>query len=360
MSLNFVRYSDQVEHVSDDEADLAQKIMKVMGKGGDIVREREGHALRTSHAKSHAVVKGELKVRDGLPEELRQGLFAKPGSYQAVVRMAHVPGELLDDRKVSTPRGLALKVFGVEGPMLPGRQGQGTQDWVLDTGEVFIASNVKTFLGEITMTEASTPMPQVVKQVVSVMSRANNAALHAVGADSANMDFFGHPKLNPLTETYYSQCPIRYGDYIAKLRARPVSVAQADQPLEITDPNGLRTAVAGAFAGRAVEFAIGVQLCTDLTQMPVEDARAKWSQEESPYREVARLTLPSQDAWSSATPAMEDRLSFCPSHSLAAHRPLGSIMRARMRVYDAMADKRRQLNGTTAAEPRSADELSAA
>jgi hypothetical protein len=39
------------------------------------------------------------------------------------VRLAQVPGELLDDRKVSTPRGMALKIFDVEGEMPPGRQG---------------------------------------------------------------------------------------------------------------------------------------------------------------------------------------------------------------------------------------------
>jgi len=33
--------------------------------------------------------------------------------------LAHVPGEFLDDRRVSTPRGMSLKIIGVEGEMLP-------------------------------------------------------------------------------------------------------------------------------------------------------------------------------------------------------------------------------------------------
>ena len=64
-------------------------------------------------------------------------------------------------------------------------------------------------------------MPQGVKQAVSTASRAANAALNAVGLDSATLDFYGHPKLHPLVEPYFSQAPIRYGDHVAKLGVFP-------------------------------------------------------------------------------------------------------------------------------------------
>lgn len=346
----YVRYSDDVEDIGDDEQDTADKIVKAMSKGGDIVAEREGKALRTSHAKAHALTHAELRVNEGLPEELRQGLFAEPRTYKAIVRLAHVPGEILDDRKVSTPRGFALKVLDVQGAMVSGHAEGGTQDWVLDTGENFIARNAKTFVLEITQTEMATPMPEGVKSAVSAMSRGTNAALNAIGLNSAVMDFYGHPKLNPLTETYFSQAPIRYGDYIAKLRVRPLA-AEADEEIDIKGEDGLRDIVTAELKARGAEFAVEIQLCTDLDKMPVENAHAIWSQDDSPYREVARLTIPPQDANPVAQGGEEDRLSFNPSHSLAAHRPLGSVNRARMRVYDVMAQRRREANGSPTNEP---------
>jgi hypothetical protein len=323
-----------------------------MSKGAEIVREHEGRPLRSSHAKAHGLATGELTVTMDLPDELRQGLFVTPTSYPVVVRLAHVPGERLDDRKVSTPRGFALKVLAVEGHTLSGGEGPSTQDWLLDTGENFIAANAKVFLGEIAMTEASTPMPEGVKSAVSVVAKATNAALHAVGTNSANMDFFGHPKLNPLTETYYSQAPLRFGDYIAKLRVRPIlSPPDLDAAIDVDGEDGLRDVVTATLQGQSVQFALEVQLCTDLDAMPVEDAHKVWSQVDSPFREVARITLPAQAAYSPAREAAEERLSFDPAHSLEAHRPLGSVNRARLRVYAVMASRRREAFGGPQFEP---------
>jgi hypothetical protein len=43
--------------------------------------------------------------------------------------------------------------------------------------------------------------------------------------------------------------------------------------------------------------------------------------------------------------------------SLAAHRPLGSIMRARLRAYPALLAWRRERNGIPAREPHALDEV---
>ncbi len=41
-------------------------------------------------------------------------------------------------------------------------------------------------------------------------------------------------------------------------------------------------------------------------------------------------------------------MTFRPALSLAAHRPLGSVMRARLQVYRALSDFRHRENGVTA------------
>lgn len=114
------------------------------------------------------------------------------------------------------------------------------------------------------------------------------------------------------------------------------------------------------FRTREAEFDIGIQLRTDLDRMPVEDASVEWPESESPYEPVARLLLAAQDAYSPArADFVEEDLSFCPAHSLAAHRPLGSLMRARMHAYEVLGAERRRENGRLLREPRAIEELPA-
>ncbi|HEX2525829.1 MAG TPA: catalase family protein [Geminicoccus sp.] len=358
---NYVRFDESIETIAPDEQDVFDRIVGVMTKGGRLMRERYGRQVRTSHAKHHGLLKGRLEILEGLPDELRQGLFAEPRTYPVVVRLAQVPGEILDDRSVSTPRGMAIKVLDVPGQKLAVHDGELTQDFVLDTGKVFIAPTAKAFLAAISLTEAAAPLPEAVKGAVSATSRAANAVLGAVGLGSANLDFFGHPVRHPLAEPYFTQAPIRYGEYVAKLGVWPAQAslhALAERPFQVTDENGLLTAVSDYFRDHPAEYEVRVQLCTDLERMPVEDASTEWPEDESPYQTVARMILPPQNADAPARRAhVEDVLSFCPAHSLAAHRPLGSIMRARMRAYETLGTARRLQNGMPAREPRGAEDV---
>ena len=114
------------------------------------------------------------------------------------------------------------------------------------------------------------------------------------------------------------------------------------------------------FRGQEAVFEIRVQLCLNLDEMPIEDASKEWPEEASPYRTVARLMLPAQDAMSEARrPCADDVLSFRPAHSLAEHRPLGSLMRARLKTCQALLNVRHSRNNAPDAEPRSIDEVPA-
>ncbi|RZK27887.1 MAG: catalase, partial [Hymenobacter sp.] len=172
-------------------------------------------------------------------------------------------------------------------------------------------------------------------------------------------------RIHPLAEAYYSQVPLRYGSYIAKLEVVPVSAAQqalADAGVKVDgdkDPNALRTATVGYLREHDAEFEIRIQLCTDLEQMPIEDATKEWSEQDSPYLPVARIRLPRQEAYSEARQHYVEGLSFSPAHTLEAHRPLGSIMRARLQAYPAMSQIRRQGNHDPLGEPTSIDQVPA-
>ncbi|KQP07177.1 catalase [Methylobacterium sp. Leaf99] len=363
MAETYLRYHDGIETSKPDEDGVIDQIIASMTRESETTAKRYGHAVRASHAKVSGVVVGELQIFGDLPPELAQGLFARPGTHPAVVRFAQGPGELLKD-SVSTHRGMAIKVFGVEGETLPGHNGT-TQDFVLATGPVFPNPDAAGFLGSMKQLEIGTKAPEDVKVAVSKMARAANTLVKTfTGKDTPILDFFGHAPKHPLAEPYYSQAALRYGDFVAKVGAFPATPAQDALAKEMlapsADPDVFRHAVAAQFREAEAVFEIRVQLCTDLDAMPVEDASKEWSDARSPYRTVARLVLPVQAADSPARLTYaDDVLSFRPAHSLAAHRPLGSLMRARLKTYAALSRFRHERNAVRETEPRTVADVQA-
>lgn len=78
MAGNYVRYSDDVEVIEPGEEQTFDKIIEVMARGREVTRQRYGRAVRTSHAKGHGLLAGELRVLEGLAEELRQSMAEMP------------------------------------------------------------------------------------------------------------------------------------------------------------------------------------------------------------------------------------------------------------------------------------------
>jgi hypothetical protein len=90
----------------------------------------------------------------------------------------------------------------------------------------------------------------------------------------------------------------------------------------------------------------------------VEDAAVVWPEDESPYVTVARITAPAQNTWSAEKQvAVDAGLSFSPWHALAAHRPLGSVMRARKTAYEQSAKFRAEHNHVAVKEPGNIEEV---
>lgn len=360
--MTYLRYSPDVEKPEADEQATIDGIIKGMTGQSETVEKREHHAVRASHAKSSACVTGELVVADGLPPELTQGLFAEPGPHPVAIRFAQGPGETLGDR-VSTHRGMSIKVFGVEGEKLPGHDAD-TQDFVLATGTTFPSGTAKGFLRDGTVIGGSAGMPETVKSAVSSTMRNFNRLLHAFGTESAKADFFGHPFSHPMSEGYFSQAPIRFGEYVAKLGAVPVAAEQlalADWRLDPhEDEDGFRHAAIAYFGAHDAVYEVKAQLWADADQQPIEDASVDWPVTVSPYRTVATIRLPRQQAYSpERVRYFDEEMTFRPAHSLVAHRPLGSVMRARLQVYKALSDFRHRENGIIAANTARIEDIPA-
>lgn len=333
-----LRYEDSFEQPVPDEQELIEEILKTMADVREKTYAHSGHAFRSVHVKSHGLLKGELKVLDTLPPYLAQGIFTSGKTYPVVIRLSSAPGDVLPD-SVSTPRGFSVKVFDVEGGRLPGSEDDKTQNFILVNDSPVFPNSLKDFLTGLKRFDAMTDRLDGLKSGVSKVLRTVGKISEKLGIAPAVMPGLGgQPETNPMGDTYYSQGAFLYGDYMAKMSLAPLSPALkalTKQPLELDeDKDALRTAVKEYFASNDAEWEVRIQLCTDISEMPVEDASVEWKEEVSPFIMVAHLTVPKQDAWNEEKSALvDDRMSFSPWQGVADHRPLGVIQRSRKPAY---------------------------
>ena len=357
-----LRYSPTYEHPESEEAQTLADINEQMHKIQAKTYADGGKAIRSVHAKSHGLLVGELRIAPGLPSELAQGIFAHPGTLPVVMRLSTTPGDILPD-DVSTPRGMAIKIIGVVGERLPGTEGDVTQDFILVNGPAFNKPDAKSFAKNLKLLAATTDKAEGSKQVLSAALRGLEKVVEAVGGKSATLTSLGgHPETNPLGETYYSQVPVLFGDYFGKICVRPATPAlQAlfEAPVDLKHrPDGLRDTVADFFEEQGAEWELCVQLCTDIGEMPVEDASVVWDEKLSPYRPVARIVMGAQASWSDARArSIDEGLAFNPWHAVAAHRPLGGVMRVRRGAYVAAQRFRAEKNQRAVSEPKAIGDI---
>ena len=345
------------ERVPDDEADTTRELIDVLRTILETTSDDYQHAVRSVHAKSHGLLDAELTVLDGLPPVLAQGLFATPGNHPIVMRLSTNPGDILDD-SVSTPRGLAIKVADVAGPRVAG-SGTGSesgsesgtsQDFVMVNAPAFNAATPKVLLANLKLLARTTDRMPGAKKALSAVLRGAEHIVEAVGGESGTLKSLGgHPRTHILGETFYTCAPILYGEHFAKLSVAPVSpelLALKDAALDGGGhPDALREAVTAFFQSQGGEWEVRVQLATDIEKMPIEDVSVRWPEDESPYVAVARIRAPAQAAWTpERSRAIDDGLLFSPWNALAAHRPLGGMMRVRQAAYQWSAEFRSAFN----------------
>ena len=173
----------------------------------------------------------------------------------------------------------------MEGERLQGSEGDATQDFVMANAPAFGALNGKKFLGSLKLL-ATTDKAEGAKKVLSAALRGAEAVVEAFGGKSATLvTLGGQPETHILGEIFYSQAPLLWGPYMAKVCVAPVSpelAALIDASLNVNGkPNGLREAVVEFFRRNGAEWELRVQLCTDLDTMPVEDASVAWPEDQS-------------------------------------------------------------------------------
>lgn len=354
-----IRYSDDLETVGQDEAETIKELNDTFDTILTRVAEDEGHAYRSVHAKSHGFLQATMTIPDDLPAEYAQGIFAAPGTHPAVLRISTNPGDLLND-SVSVPRGMAIKVLNVSGPRLPGSEDATSQDFVMANGPVFSAPDADAFLKSLKLLARTTDRAEWAKTLLSKALRGVERVLEATTGPSPTVQTMGGaPNTHPLGETYHTQTAYRFGDHVAKLQLVPVAgalTALTGQKIDTSDrPDALREEVDAVTRAAAGRWELRAQLLRDPEAQPVEDATTAWEEDVSPFRTVAILDTDPQPGWTEARArTVDDGMRFSPWIGIAAHRPLGSINRARNSTYKVSAQFRERVNGCPIHDPQQA------
>ncbi len=367
-NLSYLRYSPSVEQPAADEAVVFDELSRTMQHIARAMAARYRHAYRPVHAKSHGVLAGVLETLPGLPEPLAQGLFVKAATYPVILRFSTNPGDMLADN-VSSPRGLAVKVLNVAGERVVNDEAGSSQDFVCINTNVFGAPDPAGFLKQIKLFDKNLETPEGVKHAVSVAARATNAVLKAVHLKSGTLEGIGAASTHILGESFSTVSPLRYGGYVGKIGFAPGSenlkkLTGASVDLG-EDYNALEELIKKFFRHETAVWDVKVQLALDDSdkkdddrEFPIEKADVMWPDEKSPWQTVAKIRVLPQDTYSDARQLfVDERLSFTPWHALAAHRPLGGIMRSRLKAYEEAIKYRSLRNERPRAEPRSMDEV---
>lgn len=357
----YVLFDETIERIQPKEEEIANRIIASGQRACQRVFEKEGIAVRAAHAKGHGILKGELTVDADLPEHLRQGIFADPRTYPVIVRYSTAFGDIRSDR-IKSARGMAIKVLGVRGKKALPEDTSASQDFLLVNHPVYFAD--ATAYEKITaLLEHLPDMLDIFLAGAEVAASRLEAVLNRSGLHTPVLvSAVADPGNNILGETFYSMAAIRFGDYIAKISASPApgsAVSRLTGTATGSEDDALRELVTAFFKDNAAEYELRAQLRTNLDQMPVEDASIEWPVALSPHQRLGRLVLPAGQRPNSPQRQRfgDDILSFTPWHCVAAHRPLGSIMRLRKRVYDASSAGRHQRTQQPRTEPRDLGEV---
>ena len=355
------------EIIPDDEADkiayIAKKTMELQNIRASKLTEQDGQKLRGVHPKSHGCVVGDFVINEDISPNLQVGLFSKPGErYKALIRYSNAAVSLAPDLKdgENGSRGMAIKVFDVDGKVLVSDKGANNQDFLMINTPAFAFPNVQSYK-RLTDGLLNDPKGEGVDPRSAFVSGEDFTP-----EDLANLkktgEVIGEIKRktvrNPLEVQYFAAAPSLLGnDRAMKFSVKPCGGEKPQQPFDNpsdVSENYLHEALAATMSqNENVCLDLGVQELTidelkadrenaSASDDLIEDATREWDQKKFPFKSVATITLPAPQTVDLSSDTQQDCKSqaFNPWHSLAEHRPLGGINRLRQPVYIKSADNR--------------------
>ena len=336
------------EKIQEHEQAHLESIIAAMG---DQMRKlwKPGSFERGGNTKTHGIVRGEVIIRDGLPDHLRRGIFSLPRTYRAWVRFSGPGPYITPDIDDVGFMSISIKLMGVPGPKLLEDE-KFTQDMFGVSPPTFVTPDTK----------ANAHLQYWSYRNASIFHFLNFRHPHVL--DLIMQSLWIKTQSSPLESQYFSCVPYLLGEGQAmqySVRSRLKTRTPIPRlPFRPPD-NYLRDAMVSTLAKQDVEFDILVQIQTDPHLMPIENNGVFWSPRLSPRIPAAVLRIPKQSFDSPEQLAFARVLSYNPWHCIPEHRPLGNQSRARRRLYDELSRLRQTMNHVEHYEPTGDETFSA-
>jgi hypothetical protein len=326
------------EYPGPDEAQVIEEMVRVALAR---MKPQDGRLRRGQHAKATGCVRGELAVREDVPEDLRYGVLSQGGrSFPAVVRFSNA-SETIDPDGTGTARGIAVKLLDVDGPPAIPDTAPGCQDVLAVNHPVFPFATPTEYAKLFDLRAVPVIGDPLAVAWLGVFHRRHLKIIQQIR---------GRAVASPLEETYWSGSPFWLGPP-GPTGGRAVKYSFSPHSRDTPAPSDpeklpadyLSQAVGRHLRARPAVFDFRIQLQTDPVAMPVEDPSIEWDESVSKPIPVATLTIGVQDVGSPAGRKFAEQveaMAFSPWNSLANHRPMGGINRLRRAVYLASAAKR--------------------
>jgi hypothetical protein len=302
---------------------------------------KPGGFERGGNTKTHGIVRAELIVHDGLPPELRRGIFAEPRSYSAWVRFSGPGPYVTPDIDDVGFMSISIKLMGVPGPKLMEEE-RFTQDFLGVCTPTFVTPN----------TRENAHLQKWSLKNAAVFHFLNLTNPHIL--DGIMQGLWTKTQSSPFEAPYFSCVPYLLGEGQAmQYSVWPTSKSKTPIPrLPRRPPDDyLRDAMVAALDKGDVDLDFRIQRQTDPHRMPIEDAGVLWPERLSLRVSVATLHIPRQKFASPEQMAFARRLSYNPWHCIPEHRPLGNQSRARKRMYWELSKLRHDMNQVPHYEP---------
>lgn len=330
---------DPIECLRHMFCDLVQK--KRVAQGQCPVR-------RPVFLRTHGIMKGTFTILDGLPEDLKQGMFKKAGDFPTYVRYS---SDLSDGRPdwMSTI-GIGIKVFGIEGEKMVSDDGANTADLLMQNVPFFFVDNA------------------------SDMCNFTKASLEGWGDDWVRqnapqtnelLDKMAKPIRSVLETQLWSVVPFMLGlNNHCKYILRPGTSTFAGDP-DINDPDFMAKDLAARMALGPVTLDILIQKRPDAAEygeayidehFPLDRATVIWDEKIAVPVKVATIHLPQQNITVDEQEIYGDWLAFNIGRVPFDNQPVGSVAQARVSVYQTSANYRREMNGQPVTEPNTPGE----
>jgi hypothetical protein len=282
-------------------------------------RYGDGRAL---HRKQLLAARGTLQVLTDLPPFAAHGLFAQSGEHALQVRLSNGGMDKASDGAPDI-RGFALRVALSGGDSALGNGPAVAQDFTLINHEAFAFPSSAEFVDFVVA--ASNGNGALIRFLIKRYGLFGAFGRVAQMARTMGQAFGGFA-----TESFFSAAPIACGPYAVRVRLVPDTANGPSRPDAKKDWGADLKA---RLKAGPLHYELQLQPYVSEALTPIEDPTVNWP---TPYTTVGHVALPQQDLEAPAGQALAAEVEkniFDPWQALAAHRPLGDVMRARKVVY---------------------------